>query len=220
MPATMFTGLVQTIGTVASLERRGLDARIRIECNFEKYEHGESIAVDGCCLSVVAFGDGWFEAEASAETLKKTVLGERGKEDVVHLERALMANHRLGGHIVSGHVDGVGRVMTHTPLGEALEVSFEVPAELAPFLAPKGSVTVDGVSLTVNRAVGTRFDVVLVPVTQKETALAHRGPGARVNIEVDVLAKYVARLLGKPGVDGVPPGEGVTMALLEKSGFV
>ncbi|MFO0680764.1 MAG: riboflavin synthase [Sandaracinus sp.] len=217
----MFTGLVQTVGSVVRVERRGVDATVRIACGFTGYEHGESIAVDGCCLSVTASGEGWFEAQASAETLRLTVLGDRAPGDAVHLERALRSDQKLGGHLVTGHVDGVGAVVRHERLGDALEVGFEVPAALAPFLAPKGSICVDGVSLTVNRASGTRFDVVLVPVTQKETRLATRGPGSRVNLEVDVLAKYVARLLGRPGVDGVDPGGsgGVTMDHLKKHGF-
>jgi riboflavin synthase len=218
----MFTGLVQTVGKIERVEKRGVDATLRIACGFEGYEHGESIAVDGCCLSVTKHGAGFFEAQASAETLRLTVLGDRASGDPVHLERAMRADHRLGGHIVTGHVDGVGTVATHTKLGDALEVSFDVPAALAPFLAPKGSVAVDGVSLTVNRASGTRFDVVLVPVTQAETRLGVRGPGTRVNLEVDVLAKYVARLLGRPGVDGVDPGAtgGVTLDLLRESGYL
>ncbi len=217
----MFTGLVQTVGSVARIERRGVDATLRIACSFEGYEHGESIAVDGCCLSVVASGPGWFEAQASVETLRLTVLGDRVSGDAVHLERAMRPHERMGGHIVTGHVDGVGRVVSHERLGDALEVAFEVPEALAPFLAPKGSICVDGVSLTINRATGVRFDVVLVPVTQSETRLSARGPGSRVNLEVDVLAKYVARLLGRPGVDGVAPGEtGVTMDTLRKAGYV
>ncbi len=217
----MFTGLVQTVGTVERVERRGPGATIRVACSYEGYEHGESIAVDGCCLSVTGHGAGWFSAEASAETLRLTVLGERAGGDPVHLERAMRADQRLGGHLVTGHVDGVGHVVSKCALGDALEVAFEVPPDLAPFVAPKGSIAIDGVSLTVNRAAGARFDVVLVPVTQAATHLGARGPGARVNVEVDVLAKYVARLLGRPGVDGVPPGEtGVTMDLLRKAGYV
>lgn len=218
----MFTGLVQTVGSVQRIERRGVDATLRIACSFEGYEHGESIAVDGCCLSVTQSGDGWFSAQASAETLRLTVLGDRSSGDPVHLERALTAHQRLGGHLVTGHVDGVGRVISQEKLGDALECTFELPPALAPFLAPKGSITIDGVSLTVNHASGHRFCVVLVPVTQTQTRLGERGPGTRVNLEVDVLAKYVARLLGRPGVDGISPGEtaGVTIELLRKAGYV
>jgi riboflavin synthase len=219
----MFTGLVETLGTVRALDRRGVDATVRIECDFAAYQHGESIAVDGCCLSVTKSGEGWFSAEASSETLKMTSLGDRRVGDRVHLERAMRHDSRLGGHLVTGHVDGVGTVAEKRPNGDALEVAIEVPAALAPFLAPKGSICVDGVSLTVNRASGTRFDVFLVPVTQDKTMLSRREVGARVNLEVDVLAKYVARLLGRPGIDGAPsenPGEGVSLDLLKRQGYL
>lgn len=221
----MFTGLVETLGTVRALDRRGVDATVRIECDLNGYEHGESIAVDGCCLSVTRSGEGWFAAEASSETLRMTSLGDRRVGDRVHLERAMRHDSRLGGHLVTGHVDGVGTIVETRPLGDALEVVFEVPAVLAPFLAPKGSICIDGVSLTVNHAAGTRFDVVLVPVTQDKTMLSRRSVGARVNLEVDVLAKYVARLLGRPGIDGAPAenpggGEGVTLDLLKRQGYL
>ncbi len=221
----MFTGLVETLGTVRALDRKGVDATVRIECDLTAYQHGESIAVDGCCLSVTRSGEGWFSAEASGETLRMTSLGDRRVGDRVHLERALRHDARLGGHLVTGHVDGVGTIAAKRPLGDALEVAFEVPERLAPFLAPKGSICVDGVSLTVNGAAGTRFDVVLVPVTQDETMLSRRDVGARVNLEVDVLAKYVARLLGRPGIDGIaaenPRGdESVTLDLLRRGGYL
>jgi riboflavin synthase len=163
-------------------------------------------------------GDG-FEAHASTETLAKTTLGGLRKGSRVHLERALAMGDRLGGHIVTGHVDGVGTLVERRPVGDNLEVTFEVPETLAPFLAPKGSITVDGVSLTVNRVRGTRFDVMLVPFTQKETKLGQIPVHGRVNLEVDVLAKYVARLLGKKGVDGEDDG-GVTLDLLKRHGYL
>lgn len=219
----MFTGLVEEIGTLVKLTRRGLDAELEVSCAFRDYVLGESIAVNGVCLSVTKWTSSSFTVDASAETLSKTSLSEVGIGGRVHLERALSYGARVGGHLVTGHVDGVGSVVSIEPLGDARKVTFEVPPELAPFLAPKGSVTVDGTSLTVNGASGLRFDVVLVPITQDKTLLATRKPGAKVNLEVDVLAKYVARLLGRPGVDGVPANThaegGVTLALLEKAGF-
>ncbi|MDM7913772.1 MAG: riboflavin synthase, partial [Candidatus Eisenbacteria bacterium] len=137
------------------------------------------------------------------------------------LKRALAAGDRLGGHLVTGHVDGVGTVVGREPVGDALRMTFEVPQALAPFLAPKGSITIDGTSLTVNGAAGRRFDVMLVPFTRKETLLDSLALHARVNLEVDVLAKYVARLLGKPGVDGIAPGEGgVSLDLLRTHGYL
>ncbi len=218
----MFTGLVEELGTLAKLSRRGLDAELEISCPYRDYVLGESIAVNGVCLSVTKWTSGSFTVDASAETLAKTSLSEVGIGGRVHLERALSYGARVGGHLVTGHVDGVGSVVSIEPLGDALEMTFEAPPALAPFLAPKGSVAIDGTSLTVNRASGLRFDVVLVPITQGKTLLPSRKPGAKVNLEVDVLAKYVARLLGRPGVDGAPAGEtgsGVTLELLQKSGF-
>jgi riboflavin synthase len=219
----VFTGLVEQIGTLVKITRRGLDAELEVACPFRDYVLGESIAVNGVCLSVTRWTDRSFTVDASAETLTKTSLSEVGTGGRIHLERALSYGARVGGHLVTGHVDGVGAVVTSEPLGGALKMTFEVPAALAPFLAPKGSIAVDGTSLTVNGASGLRFDVVLVPITQGKTLLPTRKPGAKVNLEVDVLAKYVARLLGRPGVDGAPadgsgPG-GVTLELLERSGY-
>lgn len=225
----MFTGIVEEIGTVREVRRTGTDASLLVHCAYRDYVLGESIAVSGCCLSVTRADERGFWADASAETLEKTTLGDLRAGDRVHLERALRAGDRLGGHVVSGHVDGTGRIVSRAPLGRAFRVDFEVDAHLSPFLAPKGSVAVDGTSLTVNGAAGTRFDVVLVPVSQDKTLILDRPDGARVNIEVDVLAKYVARLLGRPGVDGVPPGGpgaapeapgGVSEELLRRMGYL
>lgn len=226
----MFTGLVEEIGTVRDVERGALGARFRIDCPWRDLVLGESIAVNGVCLSVTSMPSGGFTCDASAETLAKTTLGGIASGTEVHLERAMRSGDRFGGHVVSGHVDGVGSIAGKTPLGDALKVEFEVPPVLARFLAPKGSITVDGVSLTVNGAQGTRFDVVLVPITRDKTRIDRKPVGAAVNLEADVLAKYVARLLGQPGVDGVPPqnppaggagqGEGVTLDLLGRAGYL
>jgi riboflavin synthase len=220
----VFTGIIEELGTVRGIALRGDDATIEVACGFRDYVLGESIAVNGVCLSVTRSGDGWFAADASTETLAKTTLGRLAPGGRVHLERALRADARLGGHIVSGHVDGVGTLLSREPLGRALQLTIDVPPVLAPFLAPKGSVAVDGTSLTVNGARGTRFDLALVPVSQGKTLFVERPLGTPVNLEVDVLAKYVARLLGRPGVDGLSPdnpsaSEGLTMDLLRRSGF-
>lgn len=221
----MFTGIIEELGSVRALSRRGDDATIELACGYRDYVLGESIAVNGCCLSVTRSGDGFFAADASSETLAKTTLGQLQPGHRVHLERALRADARLGGHIVSGHVDGVGTLLSREPLGRALRIEIEVPPSLAPFLAPKGSVAVDGTSLTVNGARGLRFDLALVPVSQGKTLFVDKALGSPVNLEVDVLAKYVARLLGRPGVDGVPPenpgaeGEGLTLDKLRRAGF-
>jgi riboflavin synthase len=199
----VFTGLVETKGKLVRRTARGRDARLLVsgELGGEPIALGESIAVDGVCLTVAALAEsGVLEFDASSETLARTTLGEIAPGDAVNLERAVPLGARMGGHIVSGHVDGTGRVVETKPLGAALEVTFEAPAELARFLAPKGSICVSGVSLTVNGVSGggeraARFDVVLVPHTREKTSLDGLRPGSKVNVEVDVLARYVARLL-------------------------
>jgi len=197
----MFTGLIEQVGTVERLERGDDGLSIHIACALDPFALGESIAVNGTCLTVKSFVEGQFEADASLETLDKTTLGDLREGDRVHLERALSLGDRLGGHLVTGHVDGVGTLIARASEGGYLRTSFEVPKRLAPFLAPKGSITVDGVSLTVNTVSGVRFDVMLVPYTLDETTFAEMTNGTRVNLEVDILAKYVASLMGKPGVD-------------------
>jgi len=200
----MFTGLIETKGTV---ERRassagGRDARLVLRGEFEggALVLGESIAVDGVCLTAAALAQPrpglWvFEADVSSETLAKTTLGDLTPGAHVNLERAVPLGGRMGGHIVSGHVDGVGHVKDKTPVGGAVKVVFQVPRELMRYIAPKGSICVSGVSLTVNNVAGDRFDVVLVPHTRDKTSLDALPIGARVNLEVDLLARYVARLL-------------------------
>lgn len=197
----MFTGLIEQVGTIDHLERRDDGLSIRIACALHPYELGESIAVNGTCLTVKAFSEGHFDADASLETLDKTNLADLSEGDRVHLERALALGDRLGGHLVTGHVDGVGTLTARAPEGDYVRASFETPKRLAPFVAPKGSITVNGVSLTVNTVAGTRFDVMLVPYTLDETTFGEMANGTRVNLEVDILAKYVASLMGKPGVD-------------------
>lgn len=204
----MFTGLVEAKGTVVRATRAaqsGQDARLVVRGDFDQgaLVLGESIAVDGVCLTVATIVAGGprgfvFEADASAETLEKTTLGELSAGSNVNLERALPLGGRMGGHIVTGHVDGVGRIVEKTPLGLAVKVAFQVPSALARFVAPKGSICVSGVSLTVNAVDGDRFDVVLVPHTRDKTSLDALPVGAGVNLEVDVLARYVARLLEAP----------------------
>lgn len=202
----MFTGLVETKGIVdritpASHGRGGSDTRlvIRGELGPEALALGESIAVDGVCLTVASIvkpgpGPCAFEADASAETLAKTTIGDLRPGAHVNLERAMPLGGRMGGHIVSGHVDGVGTVAEKTPVGGAVKVAFQLPKELVRYVAQKGSICVSGVSLTVNNVSGDRFDVFLVPHTREKTSLDALPIGARVNIEVDLLARYVARL--------------------------
>jgi riboflavin synthase len=222
----MFTGLVEAIGEVPEVTRSGVGAVLRVACPWTDLALGESIAVDGACLSVTRVVPGGFLCDASAETLGKTTLGAVRPGSRVHLERAMRVGDRMGGHVVTGHVDGTGRLAARSPLGDAVRVEFEVPAALAPFVAPKASIAVDGASLTINGASGTRFDVVLVPITRRKTLFDGKSVGDAVNVEVDVLAKYVARLLGRPGVDGGDPPSsgagagGVTLDLLARSGYL
>ena len=158
----MFTGLIEQLGTIEALDQRDDGLMIRVGCALHPYVLGESIAVNGTCLTVKSFSKTHFDADASLETLDKTSLGDLRQGDRVHLERAMALGDRLGGHLVTGHVDGVGTMAGQATEGDYVRVSFEVPNRLAPFLAPKGSVAVNGVSLTINGVSGTRFDVMLV----------------------------------------------------------
>ncbi|HXX66518.1 MAG TPA: riboflavin synthase, partial [Polyangiaceae bacterium] len=157
-------------------------------------ELGESIAVDGACLSVDAIGSDGFEVDASGETLARTTLGQLRPGARVHLERALRVGDRLGGHFVSGHVDGLGRLVERRPLGEAVWMALRIPRELARFVAEKGSITIDGVSLTVNAVTGDLFEIVLIPHTLAKTKLGALQADDPVNVEVDLMARYAARL--------------------------
>ena len=194
----MFTGLIEGIGTLAGREPRGGDARLRIDAGtlpFADIALGESIAVNGACLTVAAFDAGGFEADASNETLALTTLGELAIGRALNLERAMRPNDRLGGHLVSGHVDGVGKVLHHWDDGRAQRWLFEAPSALRRYIAAKGSICVDGVSLTVNGIDDRGFEVALVPHTLQHTAFAQTAIGDPVNLEIDLVARYVERLL-------------------------
>ena len=199
----MFTGLIEGIGTLAGREPRGGDARLRIDAGTLPWVGqdaadialGESIAVNGACLTVAAFDALGFEADASNETLALTSLGELAIGRPLNLERAMRPSDRLGGHLVSGHVDGVGKVLHHWDDGRAQRWLFEVPASLRRYIAAKGSICVDGVSLTVNAIDDTGFEVALVPHTLQHTAFAHTAINDPVNLEIDLVARYVERLL-------------------------
>jgi riboflavin synthase len=195
----MFTGLVAALGTLAALRPSpaGAGARLVFTARFDDgpLELGESIAVHGACLTVDTILPDGFEIDASGETLARTTLGSLTPGSQVHLERALRAADRLGGHLVTGHVDAVGSLADRRPAGEAVWMSFEMPPELAKFVAHKGSIAVDGVSLTVNAVAGSRFEVTLIPHTLGKTTLGALRPGDKVNLEVDLVARYVARLL-------------------------
>lgn len=218
----MFTGIIQTIGRIASLEHREGDVRIGIQAgglSMDDVSPGDSIAVNGVCLTAVDLTSKGFSADVSGETLKLTTLGKLKKEDPVNLEKALTLSTRLGGHLVSGHVDGVGTVTARKEDGRSVQFRIAAPSVLARYIAGKGSICADGVSLTVNRVEGAEFELNIVPHTLQETTLKHWVPGSEVNLEVDLLARYLERLL-LGGVDA-PEGSGnITRALLERSGFL
>ena len=195
----MFTGIISDIGTVKSLEQKG-DLKIRIESGYapETIEIGASIACDGVCLTVTDRGAlgrvAWFEVSASAETLSKTRLGGWAEGARVNLERALKVGDELGGHIVSGHVDGVAEIVGMAEEGDSTRLTFRAPDALAKFIAPKGSVALNGTSLTVNEVDGAEFGVNFIQHTKEATTWGAARPGDRVNLEIDTLARYVARL--------------------------
>lgn len=194
----MFTGLIEGVGVLVAREMRGGDARLRIGVGtlpFDRVELGESIAVNGVCLTVVAFDAAHFEADASNETLALTTLGALPIGHAMNLERAMRPDDRLGGHLVSGHVDGVGRVLRVSDDARAQRWTFSAPQPLLRYIAQKGSICVDGVSLTVNAVDANGFEVALVPHTIAHTAFARTTAGDAVNLEVDLVARHVERLL-------------------------
>jgi riboflavin synthase len=191
----MFTGIVTDIGRVRKVEQTARDRRYEIETAWDTagIDLGASISHAGCCLTVTEKGPGWFAVEVSGETLSKTTLGDWSEGDRVNLERAAKLGDELGGHIVSGHVDGLGRVVSVTPEGGSHRIAIQAPGPLHRFIAPKGSITVDGVSLTVNAVEGRTFGVNIIPHTWEATTLGRLKPGNAVNLEIDMLARYLAR---------------------------
>ncbi len=201
----MFTGIVTDLGTIRSAEQRG-DLRLVIGCGYDMtgVDLGASISCSGCCLTVIDKGADWFAVDASAETVSKTAAAMWSQGRTLNLERALKLGDELGGHIVTGHVDGIGDVTTIAPEGDSHRVTIRVAAELAPYMAPKGSVTVDGVSLTVNTVVdnpdgSADFGLNIIPHTWAVTSFAYLAEGHQVNIEIDVLARYLARMQDRLG---------------------
>jgi riboflavin synthase len=213
----MFTGLVQAMGTLRVRAARGPGARLTLATELGPLEMGESIAVNGACLTVSGLVKGGFEADLSAETLAKTTLGRLPPGAPVNLERSLALGQRLGGHLVLGHVDGLARVERVTVVGEARRVVMRSPPELLPFIAAKGSVCLDGVSLTVNATQAGAFEVMLIPQTLAVTTLGEWATGHDLNLEVDLLARYVVNWLEVSGKSAVAPSlEGA----LERAGFL
>jgi len=195
----MFTGIVTDVGKVRHVEKRG-DTHIVIATHYDVtgVDMGASIACSGVCMTVVDKGtakDRWFAVTASAETMSKTTLGQWKAGDPVNLERPMRVGDEFGGHIVTGHIDAVAEIVATKPEGESLRLIFEVPMKFARFVAPKGSVALDGVSLTVNDVDGARFGVNIIPHTQSVTTFGRAKPGMKVNFEADLMARYVARLV-------------------------
>jgi len=193
----MFTGIIEAIGIVQSLSKIQDEWRLKIDCaqlDTSDVKLGDSIAVSGCCLTVVELGRKCFGADVSSETIRCTALGQVTSGTVVNLEKAMLATSRFGGHIVSGHVDGVGTLVSSDPEGKSIRLVFEAPNELGKYIAAKGSICVDGTSLTVNKVNGSQFSINIIPHTQAETIIGSYEIGNRVNLEVDIVARYLERL--------------------------
>ena len=216
----MFTGLAAGMGTITALERRGGQMRLGVKALFglPSIALGESIAVNGVCLTVESASHNAFSAYASAETMGKTNLGGLDKGSRVNLERALAVGDRLGGHLVSGHVDCLARVESAAPAGESVRFTLAFPREFGVYVVEKGSVCLDGISLTVNECGVEWLCVNIIPATQRETTVSGWSPGASVNMECDIIGKYVARMLA-PHLGGARPASNITDEFLKLHGF-
>jgi len=200
----MFTGIIKARGLITAMERRGGDLRLTVSSDglpFSDYEIGESIAVNGVCLTAVALHEQGFDTDVSVETLDVTALGLLNVGSVVNLEPAISLGERLGGHLVSGHVDCVGKVVSRISDARSVRLTIEIPVQYAHYVAKKGSVCVDGVSLTINEVSGSCFELNIIPHTADVTIIGDYSVGTSVNVEVDLLARYLERLLSKDGDD-------------------
>ena len=218
----MFTGIIQALGTLSAMDRRGEDIQLTVKSSslgMDDVALGDSIATNGVCLTVTGKGSDYYCADVSAETIRLTGFANYGVGSTVNLEKAMRPTDRFGGHIVSGHVDGVGevsRVIHHT---DYVEIWINAPASLARYIAHKGSITVDGVSLTVNEVHGSEFMLWIIPHTLKETVIGSYVKGSQVNLEVDVIARYLERLmLGEKAAE--PQTSGIDMNFLAEHGFL
>lgn len=216
----MFTGIIQAVGSISALQGRGGDMRVHIHCgklDMSDVALGDSIAVSGVCLTVIEFDQHGFAADVSAETLRCTKLGSMRAGSAVNLEKALTPQTRLGGHLVSGHVDGVGEVVARSQDANSVCFSVRAPDALARYIAAKGSITVDGISLTVNAVAASVFELNIVPHTLQETTMDSLIKGSTVNLEVDVIARYLERLITAGGSDNTGT---LTREMLANYGFV
>ncbi len=211
----MFTGIIRAKGTISEMQRRGGDVRLTVraaDMPWDTFEIGESIAVNGICLTAINLHEDGFDTDVSNETLNVTALGQLTQGDAVNLEPSLAVGERLGGHLVSGHVDCVGEVVERHADARSIRLSVQIPGEYARYVARKGSVCIDGVSLTINEVSGNTFGVNIIPHTADVTIIGAYTVGTRVNIEVDLLARYLERLLGKDG-------DGVSIEFLKEHGY-
>ncbi len=216
----MFTGIIQAIGKISTIERKLGDFRLKIDTGklpLNDAQLGDSIAVNGVCLTAIELGSHYFCADVSNETWSRTTLSQAATGTPVNLELALTPTTRMGGHIVSGHVDGVGKVIERKPDGRSVRFNIKAPDSLAKYIAEKGSICINGISLTVNEVNGAVFGVNIVPHTLNETTLGGAVVGATVNLEADVLARYMERLM--KGEAAAKPCSGITEQLLQNSGF-
>lgn len=215
----MFTGIIQSVGEIRRIESRGADALFVIGTgglDMSDVEIGDSIACQGVCLTAIEFGDDFYAADVSGETLTRTTFADLKVGSAANLEKSVTPTTRLGGHMVSGHVDGVGQVLSRTTDGRSERFVIEAPAELAKYIAEKGSICVDGISLTVNGVEGSKFDLNIVPHTLEVTTMGGLKTGSRVNLEVDVVARYLERLM--LGEKAAQTG-GITEGFLRENGF-
>ena len=214
----MFTGIIEATGIIKGIESRQGDSLLQIsssDLDMSDVSLGDSIAVNGVCLTVIKFTDSGFTADVSAETLARSCFQHYKVGSPVNLEKALLANSRLGGHMVSGHVDGIGEVIARYQDARSWRFQIKAPAEIAHYIAEKGSITIDGISLTVNSVDGSEFGVNIVPHTIDSTSMGSFKVGTKVNLEVDLIARYLERLLSKEGSDG----SSVTEEMLRDNGF-
>jgi len=220
----MFTGIIESVGKIVAAENKGGDLRLTIateKLDMSDVQLGDSIAVNGVCLTAVEFDQHSFVADVSNETIEHTATGKLQEGSEVNLEKALTLATRLGGHMVSGHVDGVGKVIDRFDDARSVRFIIEAPAELAKYIAHKGSITVDGISLTVNKVNGAEFELNIVPHTMAETVIKNYQSGTEVNLEVDLVARYLERLLlGEKAADKDANTDKLSMAFLAENGFI
>ncbi|MCK5395456.1 MAG: riboflavin synthase [Gammaproteobacteria bacterium] len=216
----MFTGIIEAVGCIKKIEPVGGDMRLHVDVgdlDMSDVQSGDSIAVNGVCLTAVEFDDKYFVADVSNETITLTSLKDLAIGSEVNLEKALLPTTRLGGHLVSGHVDGLGEVVSIKEEARSIQLIIRAPEDLKHYIAMKGSICIDGTSLTVNKITDADFEINIVPHTQQQTIIKNYKPGTQVNLEVDLIARYLERLLMKQDGDA---GSGITLEALAKAGFV